>query len=239
MTLTPTKTRYSTIIFDLDGTIADTLSLIYDAFNAAFLPETGRRLEPDEIRAMFGPPDNYILRSRLPAEAAEAAIERYIEVYERDHDRHVTLFDGLRPLLEAVKAQGVSLAVVTGKSRVTALYTLKALGVGDLFEVVYAGDDVERQKPDPEAVHAVLEQLGRGPDRRAVIVGDSAADVQAGKAAGIDTIGVLWGSPDHHELRAAEPDRICATVEELGEALGLPAHGMQDEAASAPAEGTN
>lgn len=217
----PTSPNYSTIIFDLDGTLADTLPLIYRAFNAALAPEFGRTLHPDEIRSMFGPPDNYILRDLLPGAAGKAAFRRYVAAYERHHQEHVSLFDGLDRLLSAARSEGIPLAVVTGKSRVTALFTLQALGVDGYFDRLFAGDDVNRQKPDPEALFALSMELDRPLDRSAVIIGDSAADVLAGKAAGISTIGVLWGSPDHSELLAAKPDILCTTVDELGVALGL------------------
>ncbi len=213
--------KYSTIVFDLDGTIADTLPLIYRAFNAALSPELGRELPPDEIRSMFGPPDNHIIREIVGGEAGQVAVDRYVDVYEREHSQHVTLFDGLVDIFHDSRARGSALAVVTGKSRVTALYTLEALGVADYFEIVFAGDDVAKQKPDPEALIALFEHLGRTPDKSAVIVGDSAADVLAGRATGITTIGVLWGVPDHQALLDAQPDVVCENVTQLREALGL------------------
>ncbi|MER3436921.1 MAG: HAD family hydrolase, partial [Chloroflexota bacterium] len=79
--------RFHTVLFDLDGTIADTLPLIYEAFDAALTPVLGRRLGDAEVRALFGPPDNAIIRSLVGDEAGEAAIARYLAVYEREHRR--------------------------------------------------------------------------------------------------------------------------------------------------------
>lgn len=213
--------RFSTLIFDLDGTLADTLPLIYEAFNDAFEPLTGKRMTPEEIRGLFGPPDNYVIRDAVAPEQRQAAIDRYIATYERRHRELVELFDGIDRLLADLHAQGVKLAVVTGKSRNTALLTLDMLGVLARFDVVYAGDDVERQKPDPMALHRALDDLGHSGSSAAAMIGDSAADVVAGKRAGIETIGVLWGSPDHADLLAAGPDIVCGSVADLREALGL------------------
>ena len=213
--------RYSFAIFDLDGTLADTLPLIYLAFNDAVQPVLQRSLPDDEIRGMFGPPDTAILRSIIPENHAEEAISRYMERYRRDHTALVTLYDGIRQIFDDAVLQEMKLAVVTGKSRVTAIFTLEQLGVLDLFDVVYGGDDVERQKPDPQAVFAALAELGASPGESGVMIGDSAADVMAGKAAGLATIGVLWGNPDHEELARSEPDVVCATMDQLREALGL------------------
>ncbi|MCA9858628.1 MAG: HAD hydrolase-like protein, partial [Thermomicrobiales bacterium] len=138
--------RYSTLIFDLDGTLADTLPLIYEAFNDALSPISGEQLSPEEIRGMFGPPDNYIIRELLDAEHHEAAIERYVATYQRRHRDLVDLFDGMADLLADAQAAGTKLAVVTGKSRSTAIMTLDILGVLGHFQVIYAGDDVERQR---------------------------------------------------------------------------------------------
>ncbi|MEZ4666095.1 MAG: HAD-IA family hydrolase [Thermomicrobiales bacterium] len=213
--------RYSTLIFDLDGTLADTLPLIYEAFNDAFVPITGQPLSPAEIRALFGPPDNHVIRNVLEPEHHDAAIARYVDTYGRRHRDLVELFQGIDDLLADAHAAGIKMAVVTGKSRNTALMTLDMLGVLERFDVVYAGDDVERQKPDPMALVMALDDLAHDDPSQAAMIGDSAADVIAGKGAGVATIGVLWGVPDHSELIAAGPDTICETVDELRRAVGL------------------
>jgi HAD superfamily hydrolase (TIGR01509 family) len=213
--------RFSALIFDLDGTLADTLPLIYEAFNDAFEPVTGKIMTPEEIRRLFGPPDNYVIRGALDPEHHDAAIDRYVSTYERRHRELVALFEGMDQLLADLHEQGVKLAVVTGKSRNTALMTLDILGVLERFDVVYAGDDVERQKPDPMALELALNDLAHDDPMSAAMIGDSAADVIAGKEAGIATIGVLWGSPDHAALLAAGPDIVCSSIADLREALGL------------------
>lgn len=213
--------RFSTAIFDLDGTLADTLPLIYEAFDAAIRPELGRRLSDQEVRAMFGPPDNYILRDMFPKDGGAAAFARYVETYEREHDRLVTAFHGLDEVARRAQAAGMKLGVVTGKSRATALFTLERVGLLPHFGAVYAGDDVERQKPDPEAVTKILAELGHDPATPGAFIGDSAADAIAGRAAGLTTIAVTWGSPDHDELFAAKPDIVVNTSDELLAALGL------------------
>jgi pyrophosphatase PpaX len=213
--------HYSTLIFDLDGTLADTLPLIYESFNAAVFPITGKPLSPEEIRGLFGPPDNYIIRNMLDPEHHDEAIGRYVATYERRHRDLVELFDGIAELLQDAHAAGRRLAIVTGKSRNTALMTLDILGVLDRFDVVYAGDDVEFQKPDPMALVMALDDLAHDDPAHAVMIGDSAADVIAGKAAGVATIGVLWGAPDHSDLLSAGPDVVCESVAALRSAVGL------------------
>lgn len=213
--------RYPVALFDLDGTVADTLPLIYEAFDAAFAPVVGRRHTDHEIRAMFGPPDHEIIRQRVPEPEAADAFNRYLDVYQRRHAELVTLFDGVGDVIRRAGEAGVRLGIITGKSRRTAIITLRELGVLDRFPVLYGGGDVERPKPDPQALVAALADLGRTPGEPAVMVGDSAMDIAAGKAAGLDTIAVRWGSPDAEEVDALSPDYVVSTADELRAALGV------------------
>jgi HAD superfamily hydrolase (TIGR01549 family) len=206
-------------LFDLDGTIADTLPLIYEAFDAAFVPALGRSFTPAEIRSMFGPPDHEIIRRQVPAHLAEEAIERYNRHYSDRHTALVSVFPALAELIHDCAEAGIRLGVITGKSRATALITLEQLGLLEYCPVLYAGDDVERQKPAPDALLLALADLGSSPGDRTVMIGDSAADVMAGRSAGVRTIAVRWGSPDYDELEDSAPDETVSTVSELSSLL--------------------
>jgi phosphoglycolate phosphatase/pyrophosphatase PpaX len=211
---------YETVIFDFDGTVGDTLPLIYQAFNDALSGPLGRKLSEAEIRSRFGPPDHQIIREAVAPEDFEAANDRYLNAYQQLHDELASAFDQMDALLHRCRDAGMNLGLVTGKSRPTALISLEAMGLDDVFGVIITGDDVDKPKPDPEGVRAALAALDHQPAHPAAFVGDSAADVQAGSAAGLTTIAVTWGSPDLDDLYAAGPDVICTTVDELAEALG-------------------
>ena len=207
--------RFATIIFDFDGTIANTLPLIYQTFNTVLGPRIGRKLPDAEIRSHFGPPDQVILGRYVDPAEREIAFAEYIELYGRDHSQYVHLYDGMYELLEECKTEGARIGVVTGKSRVSAKISLRELGIGQFIDVLVAGDDFVQPKPHPEGVISALKQLGHRDGDHGAMVGDSAADIYAGRESGLSTIGVTWGVPEHDDLRAAHPDVLCDTVEQL------------------------
>ena len=207
--------RFATIVFDFDGTIANTLPLIYQTFNTVLEPRIGRILPDAEIRSHFGPPDQVILGRYVDEAERETAFAEYIELYARDHNEHVYLYDGMYDLLQKCKDEGMRIGIMTGKSRVSANISLRELGIEQFIDVLVAGDDVVMPKPHPEGVIAAIAQLGHIDAEKGAMVGDSAADIYAGRGSGLYTIGVTWGVPEHDDLRAAKPDVICDTVSEL------------------------
>src|SRR5262245_64964885 len=213
--------KFETVLFDFDGTIADTLPLIYEAFNAALAPVIGRILEHQELRWMFGPPDHQMIRLAIPEEHHERAIAKYVQVYQDEHQRLASAFPGMGEILVRCHAQGVKVGIVTGKSHETAEFSLRALGLADAYDVLVAGDDVERQKPDPGHPRTALAVLGHRAGSPGAFVGDSAADMHAGHGAGLTTIAVTWGVPEHDDLLEARADVICDSVSALAKALGL------------------
>jgi pyrophosphatase PpaX len=215
------STQFRTAIFDFDGTIANTLPLIYAAFDAAMAPSLGRTLSEREIRDLFGPTDHDIIRSVLAEEHHDAAIAAYNDFYEREHSRLASVFVDMDRLLHRCREAGIKVGIVTGKSRQTALISLKEIGLDDAYDVLVAGEDVTRPKPNPEGLKSALAAVDHPDGAPGAFVGDAAADVIAGKAAGLTAIAVTWGSPDHDDLLAVQPDVVCSTVPELAAALGV------------------
>ena len=207
--------RFATVVFDFDGTIANTLPLIYQTFNTVLEPRIGRILPDAEIRSHFGPPDQVILGRYIDEAERETAFAEDIALYERDHNEHVYLYDGMYELLQTCKEEEIRIGIMTGKSRVSANISLRELNIEQFVDVLVAGDDVVMPKPHPEGVIAALAQLGHSDAENGAMVGDSAADTYAGRGSGLYTIGVTWGVPEHDDLRAATPDVICNNVSEL------------------------
>jgi HAD superfamily hydrolase (TIGR01509 family) len=192
------------MIFDLDGTLADTFPMIVSAWNAAISPHTGKTYSDAEVISRFGIPDPQMIRRELPGAAGDEADKVYHAYYEAHHGT-VELFPGIREMLTELKRRRVPMGVMTGKGHRTAKITLAALGIADLFGAVVTGEDVTHQKPDAEGPLLAAKRLNVAP-KDCAFVGDSPADIPAGKAAGMLTIAAGWHSVYLDEIRALEPD---------------------------------
>lgn len=196
--------RFDAVIFDLDGTLADTIPLIAVAFNAAVGPVAGRDFTLEEVIAKFGLPDSAMLRREVGNERWAEVDERYHQTYHALHSM-VTKFDGVEEMLNALASADVPMGIMTGKGRRTADITLRAFFGHMYFGAVITGDEAVRPKPAPDGVLEVARQLGVEPGR-CVYVGDAPADVKAGRAAGMTTIAAGWHAVYREKVRALRPD---------------------------------
>jgi HAD superfamily hydrolase (TIGR01509 family) len=192
------------IIFDLDGTLADTFGLIVAAWNAALTPHTGKVYSPEDVIARFGPPDSQMIRNELTGPLAEQAIEAYHAHYEKNHDI-VSAFEGIDALLLELARRKVPLGLMTGKGRRSAEITLEALNWQDRFGAVVTGDDIQHQKPAPDGPLQAARILQVSP-RSCAFVGDSPADMLAGRAARMVTVAAAWHGHYTDKIRALKPD---------------------------------
>lgn len=207
---------WGAVLFDLDGTLADTFGLIVQCYHHTMRTHLGRELPEEPWLATIGRP----LRESLSGFGRdEAEVERMVVTY-RDyqrtvHDRMVGAYPGARPTLDALAGRGVPVAIVTSKSREIAGRTLACCGLSDYFDVVVTPEDVTRAKPDPEPVRLALHRLGGVAPERTLFVGDATWDVRAGKAAGVRTAAVPPGAWARDALRLAAPDFLVDRIEEV------------------------
>ena len=203
------------LLFDLDGTLVDSIELILSSARHAFADFGGRAPSDDEWRAGIGRPLLTVLREHAgDDDEADRLLVRYREFQLEHHDRLMRAYDGIVPALRAFAAAGHPLGVVTSKADWLALKALELVGVADLFPVLVGCDTCVNHKPHPEPVERALALLGATPGD-AIFVGDSAHDVESGRAAGVYTVGVTWGAFSRAELEASRADEVIDTVPEL------------------------
>ncbi|WP_019423478.1 NUDIX hydrolase N-terminal domain-containing protein [Paenibacillus sp. OSY-SE] len=203
------------VLFDFDGTLADTLPLSLHAFTSVFKRYDNRIVTNKEIVAMFGPTEEGILTANLRhAGLLPQAIEEYFELYRNWHPSFVRSSADIRSLLQALKERGIAVGVVTGKGRRAYDISVGMLGLAPFIDVAITGDDVKRSKPDPEGIAAALHALQAVP-AEAVWIGDSEADIAAGIAAGVYTAGAKWFDTVQSDHFATAPNAIFTRTKEL------------------------
>lgn len=197
-----------TVLFDLDGTLIDSIELIMDAARHAFASRTGPSPTDAEFMAGIGQP---LLTQFGPYVESPAEMEHLIAEYRRyqlaNHDRQTTLYDGVAEIIDTLRSQGHRLGIVTSKMDAIARRSLRHVGLESHFEVLVGCDATTRHKPDPEPVLFALERMGSTPDQ-AVFIGDSPFDIQSGNGAGVRTIAVTWGAFSRDTLMAASPSYV-------------------------------
>ena len=208
------------VLFDLDGTLADTQELILRSFRHTMSAVLGREVPDAALMRKVGQP----LAVQMWDFTDDAAVhEELLRVYRdynaRIHDRYIKRFPGTRATLERLSAAGFALGVVTSKRRAPALAALRSCGIDDLLPVVVGSDDWPAHKPDPGPVVRGAELLGL-PAAACAYVGDSPFDLQAGRGAGCFTVAALWGMFAPDVLAAEGPDAQCASISEVGDLLG-------------------
>jgi HAD superfamily hydrolase (TIGR01509 family) len=206
------------LLLDLDGTIADTLPHIFDAYRHAVAPWVERPPTDAEVEATFGPAERECLARMVPSADLDEAEERFHSYYEGHHGRGVRVVAGIAGVIDHARSLGWRVGVFTGKGRRSARFTLAELGLWGPVEHLVSSDDVSRPKPDPEGVYRASEALGV-PVGQILLAGDSPADVQAGREAGARTAAVLWAAFRPDRLRESGADFLCETVEDLEAAI--------------------
>lgn len=207
-----------TVLFDLDGTLIDSVRLILDSYHHALathgLPP---RTDEEWLSGVGTPLTVQFADWRDDPATFEALIATYREYNLKHHDRMVTVYPGIVDAVRAIKTSGAATGVVTSKNRQGAMRGLALAGLDALMDVLVGADDVMYPKPDPEPVEKAVSLLGA--DRATTIyVGDSIHDMRAGRAAGVMTAAVLWGPFGRSHLEGARPDYWLETP---GELVGL------------------
>jgi phosphoglycolate phosphatase len=205
------------VIFDFDGTLADSYDAITASLNHVRAANGLPALPEAEIKTHVGRGLEYLLADLLPG----TDLGRNVALYRAHHEavmrRHTRLMPGARAALEALARAGRLLAVCSNKKVDFTRALLDSLGVASFFDVVLGPEDVPQPKPAPDMLLAALRRLSVSP-AEALYVGDMDIDVQTARAAGLPVWVVPTGSADRAALQAARPDRI---INGLGELVDL------------------
>jgi pyrophosphatase PpaX len=209
------------LLFDLDGTLADSIALLLAAFHFTFATHLPEATPSDQQWiAGIGTPLITQMRGFAPTEElAQQMILTYREWQRTHHDEMLREFEGVGETLALLKARGHPTALVTSKGNDLAHRALTWLHLTDHIDVVVGMDSTERHKPDPEPVLYALAALGSTPDN-ALFLGDSPHDIAAGNAAGVTSVAALWGPFSRRVLEQASPTYLLEHIRELPALIG-------------------
>jgi pyrophosphatase PpaX len=207
--------RSPTILFDLDGTLLDSIQLILESARYAFR-KLDRACPPDSewlagigipLRTMFG---------RYARDEADctALIAAYREYRLPNHDRLIGTYGSARDVVERLHRRGHQIGIVTSKSEALSYRGLVRIGIARYVDTVVGCDVSARHKPDPEPVRIALRRLDCRPDD-AIFVGDSIHDMMAGNAAGVRTLAAIWGAVSRTDLEPGRPTAWLTDISEL------------------------
>lgn len=202
------------MIFDFDGTLADTLQLCCAAFREVAHRQLGREYADAEIVAMFGPSEEGMFQ-RIAGERWKDCQQDFLAVYERDHATTAELFPAIPELLSSLSERNIPVAIVTGKGADSAAISLRLLKLDQHFDIVESGSPAGSIKP--AAIRRIVERWNVDPATVAY-VGDAPNDVSDARAAGVVPLAAAWAATaDRGALTAREPVAVFTSVGELSE----------------------
>lgn len=193
---------YSTVIFDLDGTLLDTLDDLTDSVNFAMRTMGWKERSKKDVRSFLGNGIRVLMKKSSPDNATEEEFEIAFKAFKEYYDIHnqdkTVPYDGMIELMKRLKLKGIKMAIVSNKVQ-EAVDVLKDKFFSDILEYALGDTPGMARKPEPDSCYKALELLGSGKEDT-VYVGDSEVDLETAKNAGLDCIAVLWGFRDEDYL---------------------------------------
>ena len=223
------KLKVAAVIFDLDGTLVDSIDIYFSIVEKALerlnLPGVSRSqilaaAESEDFKWELVLPQDVLSRKEKIIDEAWAVIN---EIAPQMFADNLDLIQGADRIVENLSSNGLKIGLVTSTQRKyleTKMQPLRNGGVDTLFEAIITSDDVEKRKPAPDPLNACAQQLDMKP-ANCVYVGDTTTDIKAGKAAGMRTIAVLTGFDEYKALETEEPDAIIENVQNLLEVIDV------------------
>jgi len=201
-------------VFDLDGTLIDTIDDIRFALNTTLAHYKFPPLTKPEVMAAIGDSVDQMLKTAVRHSPEVDITEfraHYRDLYRSQIDAHSQLYDGVRDVLDQLRSDGIKMAVLTNKPENPARRLITLFKLGHYFEIVAGPDTYNSQKPDPVGLQSIMSAVGATP-QETVMIGDGDTDVLTGKAAGTRTISLTYGYRNHATLAALNPDAIADSM---------------------------
>lgn len=206
------KRKFDAALFDIDGTILNTGEYIFQAYKYTMALYFKKEITWEDVVPVLGLPFKECYGILTNLEEVDYLMETHHQ-YQIKNSHSVKAYENTLKTLRELKKAGVAIAAVTSHTGELLIRNLKIANLDKYFKIIVTPTDVEKPKPDPESVFKALEILKVKPDK-AVFIGDSPADIQAGKAAGVKTVAALYGFHGG-KLRESNPDYTVDDIKDI------------------------
>jgi pyrophosphatase PpaX len=202
------------VLFDLDGTLIDTIGLLLECARHTFEGRTPAPTDEEWIAGIGTPLRNQFAAYTSSEEEIEQLTQRYRAFQREHHDRLTAAFPGVLEVLDELESRGHPMGIVTSKSNEMMDRGLEWVGIMRHMKTRIGMDNAKRHKPDPHPVQAALEELEYEPSE-SIFVGDSPHDIASGNAAGVTTVAALWGPFSREQLEPLRPTHYLENIRDL------------------------
>lgn len=208
------------VLFDFDGTVANTNGLIIDSWQYVYKQILGREADEADIKASFGEPLAVTMAKVFPSTPVEEAIDLYRGHQKDIYEEMIEPFPGMVELIKGLKAKGFKVSITTSRLRNSTLIGLRKFGLMDDIDEIITCEDTDKHKPDPEPVLISLERLGVKAEE-ALMIGDSMFDIKCAHNAGVKAVLVGWAEAvSEEDLNGPDkPDYYIEQAEALFDIL--------------------
>lgn len=201
------------VIFDLDGTLANTLPLCIRAFRQSVEPLVNHSISDAEIIATFGPSEEGTIMALAPNHY-DKGVADYLHFYENLHEMCPVPFDGIKEVLETLKNKGVHISMVTGKGKHSTDISLKYFELAHFFEFIETGSPNGARKA--EGIQAILNLLKEIKSNEVIYVGDAPSDIIASRKVGVSVVAAAWADTSEPEkLKELKPNELFYTIKDF------------------------
>lgn len=205
--------KIKAVIFDLDGTLANTLPLCIQAFRQSVEPLIGRSISDADIIATFGPSEEGTIMVLAPNHY-DKGVSDYLHYYEQLHDMCPVPFDGMKEILETLKNRGVRIAMVTGKGKDSTDISLRHFELTHFFEMIETGSPKGARKA--EGIQIILDGLTDIKKDEIIYVGDTPSDVIASRKVGVPVVAAAWAdTAEPEKLKELKPSELFYTIKDF------------------------
>lgn len=216
--------RFDTFIFDLDGTLLDTVPDLVLLTNRILREVSAPEHTYEEILSYVGAGVRRLMYLALPSDSDEAMVDKAMELWNKwfmDYYHNTVAFPGIPEMLAELRRLGCGIGVVSNKLQPGVDVVIDKV-LPNQVDVMFGESDLIPRKPNPKGIETAMEELGASPDST-IYIGDSPGDIKAGRNAGVATCAVLWGYHKREDFvnEDAEPDIY---VEHPSQLIGLAAH---------------